>query len=152
MITTSDKNTATLLHISTLAQYFIPLGNIIFPTIIWSLKKNESEFIDKNGKHAINFQLSLLLYTFTLLLIAIPLFIYTLINSFNFEIINSDTCNRFINQFNASDITGIALAAVIPALLLIGIKILEFCLIVYAAVKNSNGETYSYPLTINFIR
>ena len=45
-MTTSEKNVATITHLSTLTQYFIPFGNYIFPILIWSSKKNESEFVD----------------------------------------------------------------------------------------------------------
>ncbi len=33
METTANKNTATLLQLSALTQYFFPLGNFIFPAI-----------------------------------------------------------------------------------------------------------------------
>jgi len=32
------------------------------------------------------------------------------------------------------------------------IKVAEFFLVIYASVKASNGEEYSYPLTIPFIK
>ena len=32
------------------------------------------------------------------------------------------------------------------------LKIAEFFLIIYAAIKTSNGETYNYPITIPFIK
>jgi len=36
--------------------------------------------------------------------------------------------------------------------LFIFLKIFEFILIIYAAVKASNGERYKYPLTIPFFK
>ena len=59
---TVNKNTAILLQLSALTQYFIPLGNYIIPTVIWSTQKERSKFVDYNGRQLINFQLSLLLY------------------------------------------------------------------------------------------
>lgn len=50
METIANKNTSTIIQLSALTQYFIPLGNLIFPALLWSLKKNESEFVDYNGK------------------------------------------------------------------------------------------------------
>jgi uncharacterized Tic20 family protein len=61
--TTNETNTAALLHLSSLTQYFIPFGNYIFPILIWSAKKKESAFIDASGKSVLNFQLSMFLYT-----------------------------------------------------------------------------------------
>ena len=63
METKNEKTIAALTHLSALSQYFIPFGNFIFPIIIWSSKKDKSEFIDSNGKNVINFHLSLLLKT-----------------------------------------------------------------------------------------
>jgi uncharacterized Tic20 family protein len=66
MKTTTEK-IATFTHLSALTQYFI-FGNFIFPILFWTSKK-ESEFVDYSGKQ--NQQLSLLLYTIGLALIAI---------------------------------------------------------------------------------
>ena len=150
MVTTADKNTSTLLQISTLTQYFLPLGNFIFPVIIWSLKKKDSDFIDQNGKQAINFQLSLLLYFMLIVAIAIPLVLYNVVSGVDFIISNNS--KWIIEQFTAGEITTIAVICATTALLLAALKIIEFCIIIYAAVKNSNGEVYKYPLTIKFIK
>ena len=55
MTTTNNKNIATVLHLSALTQYIIPFGNYIFPIVIWSSKKDESEFVDFSGKQVLNF-------------------------------------------------------------------------------------------------
>ena len=54
METTTEKNTATFTHLSSLTQYFIPFGNYIFPILIWSSQKGKSEFVDHNGKQVLN--------------------------------------------------------------------------------------------------
>ena len=38
------------------------IGSVIAPLIIWQLKKDEDPFIDEQGKEALNFQISMLLY------------------------------------------------------------------------------------------
>ena len=63
-------------HLSSFAQYFFPLGNFIAPIIIWSAKKNDSEFVDFNGKQILNFQLSIFAYSLILIAISLPLMIY----------------------------------------------------------------------------
>ena len=55
MTTNNEKNIATFLHLSALTQYIIPFGNYIFPIIIWSSKKNDSQFVEANGKNVLNF-------------------------------------------------------------------------------------------------
>ena len=78
MTSSNEKNTATFIHLSSLLQYIIPFGNYIFPIVIWSAKKEESEFVDYNGKQVLNFQLSIFTYTIITCLIAIPIFFYSI--------------------------------------------------------------------------
>ena len=62
---------AMLCHLAGLAGVVIPnfvLG-IIAPLIIWQIKKEDDPFIDENGKEALNFQISIGIYS----LICIPL-------------------------------------------------------------------------------
>ena len=151
MTTTNDRNLATVLHLSTLTQYIIPFGNYIFPIVIWSSKKGESEFIDYNGKQVLNFQLSIFIYSVTLCLIAIPIFIYTL-----FQNVPFDTCfhdhDFFINHLNIHHINGVVIIGIVAVLLFVFLKVVEFVLIIHAAVKASNGEDYKYPLSIPFFK
>ncbi|WNM17791.1 DUF4870 domain-containing protein [Flavobacterium capsici] len=151
MVLTNEKNTATFIHLSTLSQYIIPFGNYIFPIIIWSSKKNESEFIDMNGKNAINFQLSMFLYTMVAAVIAIPVFIYSIFNNTTITNIH-DGRDFIIDHFHAGNVSGIVILAIITVLLFCFLKVIEFILIIYASAKASNGEAYKYPLTVNFIK
>lgn len=150
METTTERNTATLMQISAMAQYFFPLGNFIFPTIIWSLKKKDSNFVDVNGKQLINFQLSLLVYTLTIFIVTLPVLIYCIVNNLSFMLVND--CEWIIEKFSAGEITTTIMIAAIATILFAAMKVLEFFLLIYAAVKNSNGEVYKYPITINFIK
>jgi len=150
METTAHKTTATLLQLSALTQYFIPFGNFIFPVIIWSSKKHESEFIDYNGKQAINFQLSLFMYTILLVIIAVPIFIYTFFKNVDFTQVND--CEWIFDEFSEGKVISLATIGFIAAFILGVMKVAEFFLIIYAAVKNSNGIKSDYPLTINFIK
>ena len=151
MTTTNEKNLSTVLHLSTLTQYFIPFGNYIFPIIIWSSKKDESEFVDANGKNVLNFQLSIFVYSVILCLISIPILIYTFFKTANFTTLFNN--HHFeIENFSLHNITGISILGIIAAILLVAIKFIEFALIINAAVKSSNGETYKYPLAIPFFK
>ena len=53
--TTDDKNMATIAHVLGIFTSF--LG----PLIIWMVKKEQSPFVDDQGKEALNFQLTLLI-------------------------------------------------------------------------------------------
>ena len=151
MGTTSENNMATFIHLSTLSQYFIPFGNYIFPILIWNSKKDDSEFIDYNGKQVLNFQLSILLYSLVLAMIAIPILIFTIFSTISFYSIKNEH-DFILNHLNIESISGTVVVALIAILSFIGLKVGEFFLIIYAAVKTSNGEKYNYPLTINFIK
>lgn len=151
METTNEKNLATLTHLSTLSQYCIPFGNYIFPILIWSTKKDKSEFIDYNGKQVLNFQLSIFLYTLILGLIAVPIILATIFSAIPLNAIMNDD-DFIINNFNIENMSTIVIVAIIALLALISLKVLEFFLIIYASLKTSNGEKYSYPLTIPFIK
>jgi len=69
VLSESERNWAMFCHLSTFASVIVPFGGIIGPLICWSSKRYESPFVDKNGKEALNFQLSMLLY----ILVCIPL-------------------------------------------------------------------------------
>lgn len=76
----NDKQWAMLCHISSLAGYIIPLGNVIAPYIIWHLKKDQSPTINEHGKESVNFQISITIYVLVslvliVLLIGIPLLV-----------------------------------------------------------------------------
>jgi uncharacterized Tic20 family protein len=77
----TERNWAMLCHLSAFAGYFFPFGGIIGPLICWLTRKDESQWVDQNGKQSMNFQLSILLYMVLsiplfLILIGIPIFIF----------------------------------------------------------------------------
>ena len=151
METTFEKNTATFTHLSTLTQYFFPFGNYIFPTLIWSTYKDKSEFVNHHGKQALNFQLSVLLYSLILALIAIPIFITIFLQNLPINAVFNDD-DFVIRNFNFEG--HIALLTIgATAVVLFGLlKVVEFFLVIYASIKASNGELYKYPMTIPFIK
>ena len=149
MTTSNQKTVAAITHLSTLSQYFLPFGNFIFPIVIWSTAKNNSSFVDHHGRQIINFQLSILLYSIVLALIAIPVLLFSIFKNVPLEAIVND--ENVFNHFTAGNLTGIATIAIVAFILFITMKVLEFFLIINAAVKAANGEHYQYPLTIPFI-
>jgi uncharacterized Tic20 family protein len=54
----------------------------LYSNTILEFKKESSEFVDHHGKQVLNFQLSLLLYSLVLVLIAVPTFLITLLIMF----------------------------------------------------------------------
>lgn len=151
METNSNHTTAAFINLSSLSQYFIPLGNFIFPIIIWSAKKESSEYVNQQGKETINFQLSLFLYTLLLALIAVPIFLVTLFKTINFEIVMENE-DLFFENLNFENLSGLIIIGIVAVVILGFMKVAEFFLIIYASVQTSKGENFKYPLTIPFIK
>lgn len=66
-----DRNWGILVHAAAFTGLVVPFGNILGPLLIWLIKKEDSEFVDKNGKASLNFQLS---WTIWILLAAVTIF------------------------------------------------------------------------------
>ena len=127
----NDNNNAFLLHLSAFFGYIFPFGAVVGPLVIWEMNKRKSSFLDKNGKEAINFNLSYLLYTFILGLSIIPFIVRTV-----------------TTDFHHLDLFGmISVGSIIGVL-----AVIKFVLIILAAIKANQGEVYNYPLTIKFIK
>ena len=151
METNSNHTTAAFINLSSLSQYFIPFGSFIFPIIIWSTKKDSSEYVNQQGKETINFQLSLFLYTLLLALIAVPIFLVTLFKTINFEAaINNE--DYIFNNLNFENLSGLIIVAIVAVVIFCFMKIAEFFLIIYASVQTSKGVNFKYPLTIPFLK
>jgi len=71
-------------HLSAFAGYFFPLGGIIGPLVCWISRKDDSPWVDANGKSSLNFQLSLLLYTvltipLVFIIVGIPIILFLIV-------------------------------------------------------------------------
>jgi hypothetical protein len=60
-------------HLSALAGFFVPFGNILGPLIIWQTKKHELPSVEAHGKAAVNFQLTVTIAVVAGVVAAIPL-------------------------------------------------------------------------------
>ena len=140
----NNQNTnACLIHISAFAGFVFPFGQIITPLIAWQTLKDRSPFLDEQGKEAINFNLSYTLYAFILSIVLIPLFFRSFFTNFNS--FNNFQLNLDLSTNNLFSIMGLGSISVI--LYLVGIS-----LIIIAALKAKEGESYKYPFTIKFIK
>ena len=149
-MTNSERNFATATHLSALSQYFIPLGNFILPIVIWSSKKEQSHFVDENGKQIINFQLSLLVYSLVLFLVSVPVLVYHFLGKVSFNQLDSFGAN--FESIHWQDYTFPLTLGAITILLFGFLKITEFVLIISAAVATTNNKIFKYPLTIPFLK
>ena len=75
-----ERTWGMLAHLAALAGFIIPLGNIIGPLVVWLIKKDESPFVDDQGKESLNFQISITIYCIVAaILIVIVIGIFLLI-------------------------------------------------------------------------
>jgi len=151
-----QRNLAAIIHASTLTKYFIPFGNFLLPLVLWMSNRKDYQFVDYNGKQALNFQMSLLLYSIILGIISVPFFLgflpnifeggilnvhhFNELNIFDFHI-NSD--NFSIGRFWPLGITGLLQAALF---------VINIVYTILATLKTNEGEMFKYPLTIKFIK
>ncbi len=151
MKTSNERTIASITHLSALSQYIIPFGNYIFPLILWTTNKDKSDFVNHHGKQTLNFQLSMLLYSFLFVIIAVPTFLIWLFKIIHqFELENQTV--EFQDIFTTQNITGMVIVGIVAAIIFLVLKLAEFFLVIYAAFKAADGEYYKYPLTINFIK
>jgi uncharacterized Tic20 family protein len=119
------RNWAMGCHLAALTCYVgIPFGNILGPLLVWLFKKDEYAQVDEHGKEALNFQISLMVYSLVTV-IAIIVFSLTVI---------------------------LIPVAILLGILLAVLFVVDLVLIIVAAIKTSNGETFRYPLSIKFIK
>ena len=57
----SENSYAMLTHLSPLAGYVIPFGNIIGPLVMWLIRRDQSPFLERVGREALNFQITVML-------------------------------------------------------------------------------------------
>lgn len=127
MKTTSEATNAFLIHISALLGFLFPFGGILIPLVLWKAQKTKSDFLDANGKEAVNFNITFGFYKIAL---AIGLFI----SFFLLALIHAPF--------------GIFFLIGIYALF----ELMSVCLVILAAAKAQKGEIYQYPMTINFLK
>lgn len=70
---------AVIAHVSGFSGFLVPFANIVAPLIIWSVKKHDSTFVDDHAKEALNFQISITIYTIASIILMLLLIGFLLI-------------------------------------------------------------------------
>ncbi len=139
--TPEETSHAGIIHISALSTLIgVPFGSILGPLITWLIWRDRSQFADENGKEALNFNLSMFLYQFFIVILGLLLFLSPVLSALASD--NPDPVSVILS---------------LPGLwiLLFGIgtlSLFRIIMILVATVKAGNGETFRYPLTIRFIK
>jgi uncharacterized Tic20 family protein len=140
----TENTNAFLIHISAFAGFIFPFGNIITPLVAWQTLKKRSPFLDEHGKEAINFNISYALYFLIFSVFASSFFIGDFFRNFN----GFNSHNHFNFHVDTENVFGfLGLGSVAGIVYLIGMV-----LVIIAAIKAKEGESYKYPFTIQFIK
>jgi uncharacterized Tic20 family protein len=149
-ISENQKNVSAFIHLSTFLKYFFPFGNFIAPLLIWTFNK-EKAFVDEHGKQAINFQLSVLIYTILIGLICLPFFIIFATDFISLiETIDNNAGEFSVN--NIQNLSGYILLFGLAILLLLALFVFELYAVINASIHASRGQLYNYPFSIPFIK
>jgi uncharacterized Tic20 family protein len=62
MVSKEDRTWGLLLHLSGLAGFVFPFGNLIAPLVLWLIRRDRSSFLDDQGCEALNFQIAFTIY------------------------------------------------------------------------------------------
>ncbi|WP_261664344.1 DUF4870 domain-containing protein [Deinococcus sp. Marseille-Q6407] len=141
-----ERTPALVIHLSPLLAFVLPaFGNLLGPLAAWLVYRDRSPLLDSQGKEALNFQLSMLIYSFvgTLLLLGLSALGFL---------------GGFLGAAAGSDLAaGMGLfsgAGLLMALLLGGffLYLLPIVFMVLAALSVSEGQPYRYPLTLRLLK
>lgn len=156
-LTKHERNLSAIIHASTFSKFFIPFGNFIIPLVLWTANKKEYEFVDYNGKQALNFQISLLLYSIVLGIISIPFFIGFFPDLFDLHHFGLDRLNNYNNwdlHFDSDDFRFGSwwLPLGITGLIQGALFVVNIVYTILAVIRTNEGQTFKYPITIKFIK
>ena len=116
-----ERNWAVGAHLSALVT-LVGLPSFIGPLVVWLVKKDESPFVGEHARQALNFNLSVLVYLVAASVVSIIFLVVTL---------------------------GLGFLVLIPVVLIAVVFLVV--VLIQASIAASKGETYRYPVTIDFV-
>jgi len=153
--TKHEQNLSAVIHASTFSKYIIPFGNFILPLLLWISNKEKHKFVDYNGKQALNFQISMCLYSILIGVLCIPFILGAIPGLFesSWALDNTyDNYNFHLNSDNFKFGLWFFPVSIISGLAWIALQIINFVYTILATIRAGEGKQVNYPLTINFIK
>lgn len=147
LIPEPERTPALLIHLSPLLGIVVPgLGNVLGSVAAWLAYRDRSPVLDDQGKEALNFQLSVWLYSLVIGLLFFVLFSLGLLGGLFGAAAGSPDMGAFA-------VFG-SLAAFFAFFLPVSLVLWAFPLVVMllAVLRVNQGQTYRYPLSIRFLR
>lgn len=152
-----ERTLSAAIHASTFSRFFIPFGNFLLPLVLWMANKKELPFVDYNGKQALNFQISLLLYSVILGAISIPFFLGFLPGILDGGILQwHDFDHHFDFDFNFDgdylNLSKLIWPIGIAGLFQAALFVINIIYTILATLRTNEGQYFQYPITIKFIK
>lgn len=116
------KNWAMAAHLSAFVA-FVGIPSLVGPLVVWLAKKDSDAYVAAHSVHALNFNISVL--------------IYTIVGSIALGIIGLVTL-------------GIGFLLAIPVVIVA--VIVWLVLVIQGGLAASRGEQFRYPMTIDFVK
>jgi uncharacterized Tic20 family protein len=142
-----ERTPTLLIHLSPLLGLVLPgVGNVLGPLAAWLGLRDRAPVLDAQGKEALNFQLSVWLYSLLVGLLFFALFSLGLIGGAVGAAAGSPDLGAFA-LFGS-------LAAFFAVLIPVSLVLWAFPLVVMllAVIRVNQGQAYRYPLSLRFIR
>lgn len=122
MSDTDRKNWAMAAHLSAFVA-FVGIPSLVGPLVVWLVKKDSDAYVAAHSVHALNFNISVL--------------IYTIVGSIALGIVGLATL-------------GIGFLLAIPVVIIA--LIVWLVLVIQGGLAASRGEQFRYPMTIDFVK
>ncbi|MBB5233642.1 DUF4870 domain-containing protein [Deinococcus budaensis] len=143
----AERTPALTVHLSPLLGLVLPgLGNVLGPLAAWLAYRDRSRLLDAQGKEALNFQLSVWLYSFLTGLLFFALFSLGLIGG----AVGAASGAPDLGAFALFGSLTAFFAVVLPVSLVLWAFPLVVMLL--AVIRVNQGRAYHYPLSIRFLR
>jgi uncharacterized Tic20 family protein len=115
------ENWAVGAHLSSLVA-LLSVPPVLGPLVVWLLKREDHPFVADQAREALNFQISVLIYTIVGVIAALAFTLATM---------------------------GLGLVVVLPAAFVFVVG--AFLLPIFAAIEASEGERFRYPFTLRVV-
>ncbi|MCY1702813.1 DUF4870 domain-containing protein [Deinococcus sp. SL84] len=141
-----DRTPAMLIHLSPLLAFLIPaFGNLLGPLVAWLVYRDRSRTLDDQGKEALNFQISMWIYSTLGVLLLLGLAGLGFLGGAAGAAAGSDALAGL----------GIFSGIGFIFLLMLGglfFYVLPIIFMIVAVMSVSDGRPYRYPFTLRILR
>ncbi len=156
-----DDSWFVALHLSTFAGLMFPLGSVLGPLILWSMKKREIPEFDREGRQVLNFHITWTLVQFGIGIGIVVGYLMFLFMGLGLAAGGAaiDFSQDTIGAIKQLAPAGLGIMAVIVVFLFLGLGLFatlsyfyELIMALVNTFRASNGEPSDYPFRFQFFK